>query len=289
LKEYLTLTEIQNDLREGDVSCVELVNHYLERISSNAHLNAFVDVYAEEAQQAAIRIDKKISQGTAGRLAGMVIGIKDVLSHKDHGLQAGSQILASYKAPYTATSVQRLLDADAIVIGRQNCDEFAMGSSNENSSFGPVLNAADLSKVPGGSSGGSAVAVQAGLCHASIGSDTGGSVRQPAAFCGVVGLKPSYGRISRWGLIAYASSFDCVGPIAKSIEDAAILLEIMAGADDLDSTVSSRPVPAYSKLSGWSGKARIGYIKEAIESESLAPEIRRNTWEVLNKLKGMKW
>lgn len=264
---------------------MQLVDHYLDRISSQAHLNAFVDVYAEEAKESAIRVDEKIKNGTAGRLAGLVIGLKDVLSHKGHGLQAGSQILNSYQAPYTATSVQRLLDEDAIVIGRQNCDEFAMGSSNENSSLGPVLNAADHSKVPGGSSGGSAVAVQAGLCHASIGSDTGGSVRQPAAFCGVVGLKPSYGRVSRWGLIAYASSFDCVGPITKSVEDAALILEIIAGADGFDSTVSEKPVPAYSKLPAWNGKARVGYIKETLESDSIAPEIRSNTLEVLNRLR----
>jgi len=284
LKEYLTLTEIQDDLHKGDLTCVQLVNHYLERIASNAHLNAFVDVYTEEAKEQAIIIDKKINNGTYGRLAGLVIGLKDVLSLKGHGLQAGSQILNSYVAPYTATAVQRLLDEDAIVIGRQNCDEFAMGSSNENSSMGAVLNAADNNKVPGGSSGGSAVAVQAGLCHASLGSDTGGSVRQPASFCGVIGVKPSYGRVSRWGLVAYASSFDCIGPITKSVEDAALLLEIMAGADDFDSTVSPKAVPSYSSVQAWNGKARIGYIRETIESESISPEIRQNTLDIINEL-----
>ncbi len=287
MKEYLTLTQIQNDLRDGSLTCTQLVNHYLERIAFNAHLNAFVDVYMIEAQQAALLVDKRISDGTAGRLAGLVIGIKDVLALKGHGLQAGSQILDTYKSPFTATAVQRLLDEDAIVIGRQNCDEFAMGSSNENSSLGIVLNAADNSKVPGGSSGGSAVAVQAGLCHASLGSDTGGSVRQPAAFCGVVGVKPSYGRISRWGLIAYASSFDCIGPITKSVEDAALLIEIMAGSDEFDSTVSTRSVPEYSKVSDWNGKARIGYVRETIESEAISPEIRQNTLDVLHRLKAL--
>jgi aspartyl-tRNA(Asn)/glutamyl-tRNA(Gln) amidotransferase subunit A len=285
LKEYQTLAEIQGDLREGVVTCVRLVDHYLERISSQSHLNAFVDVYSEEARESAKLIDQKLSTGNAGRLAGLVVGIKDVLSHKGHELQSASQILKSYKAPYTATAVQRLLDEDAIIIGRQNCDEFAMGSSNENSSLGPVLNAADNTRVPGGSSGGSAVAVQAGLCHASLGSDTGGSVRQPAAFCGVVGLKPSYGRVSRWGLVAYASSFDCVGPITKSVEDAALLLEVIAGADQFDSTVSQKSVPSYSSALSWNGKARIGYIKESLESESIAPSIRRNTQELLDKLK----
>lgn len=285
MKEYQTLAEIQTDLRGQVLTCVQLVDYYLDQISSQAQLNAFVDVYTEEARKEAIRVDEKIQRGTAGRLAGLIVGLKDVLSHKGHALQAGSQILKSYQAPYTATAVQRLLDEDAIIIGRQNCDEFAMGSSNENSSLGPVLNAADNSKVPGGSSGGSAVAVQAGLCHASIGSDTGGSVRQPAAFCGVVGLKPSYGRVSRWGLIAYASSFDCIGPITKSVDDAALILEVIAGADDLDSTVSKKPVPAYSTSSKWEKKAKIGYIKETLESESVAPEIRKNTLEVLNRLR----
>jgi aspartyl-tRNA(Asn)/glutamyl-tRNA(Gln) amidotransferase subunit A len=285
LKEYLTLTEIQNDLREGILTCVQLVNHYLERIESHAHLNAFVEVYSEEAFILASEIDIKIKNGTAGKLAGLVIGLKDVLSHKGHGVQAGSQILDSYIAPYNATAVQRLLDEDAIAIGRQNCDEFAMGSSNENSSFGPVLNAANITKVPGGSSGGSAAAVQAGLCHASLGSDTGGSVRQPAAFCGVVGLKPSYGRVSRYGLIAYASSFDCIGPITKSVEDAALILEIMSGSDDFDSTVSTREVPAYSQNLAWTGKAKIGYIRDTIENKSIAPEIREQTLDVLNRLR----
>ena len=285
MKEYPTLTEIQNDLRGGDLTCVQLVNHYLERIESNAHLNAFVDVYSEEALRFAADIDIKIQNGTAGKLAGLIIGLKDVLAHKGHGVQAGSQILNTYHSPYTATAVQRLLNEDAIVIGRQNCDEFAMGSSNENSSFGPVLNAADITKVPGGSSGGSAVAVQAGLCHASLGSDTGGSVRQPAAFCGVVGVKPSYGRVSRWGLLAYASSFDCIGPITKSVEDAALILEIMAGADEFDSTVSAKDVPSYTENLGWNGKAKIGYIRDTIENEAIAPEIREQTLDVLNRLR----
>jgi aspartyl-tRNA(Asn)/glutamyl-tRNA(Gln) amidotransferase subunit A len=279
LKEYLTLTEIQEDLREGGLTCVQLVDYYLQNIESSKHLNAFVEVYVDEAKEAALALDQKIASGNSGRLAGLVVGLKDVLSHKGHGLQAGSQILDTYKAPFNATAVQRLLDEDAIVIGRQNCDEFAMGSSNENSSFGPVLNAADTTKVPGGSSGGSAVAVQAGLCHASLGSDTGGSVRQPAAFCGVVGVKPSY------GLIAYASSFDCIGPITKSVEDAALILEIMAGADEYDSTVSEKEVPAYSELAEWNGKAKIGYIRESIESEAISPEIRRRTKAALDRLR----
>lgn len=216
-------------LQTGQTTCRQLVDQYLSRINEFRHLNAFTDVYTDEARQRADAVDAKLTNGTAGKLAGMVLGLKDVLSHTGHGLRAGSHILDGFTAQFTATAVQRLLDQDAIVIGRQNCDEFAMGSSNENSAFGAVRNAADPDRVPGGSSGGSAVAVQAGLCLASIGSDTGGSVRQPAAFCGVVGLKPTYGRISRRGLVAYASSFDCIGPITNTVDDAALLLEVMAG------------------------------------------------------------
>lgn len=181
--------------------------------------------------------------------------------------------------------MQRLLDEDVIIIGRQNCDEFAMGSSNENSAFGAVRNAADPSRVPGGSSGGSAVAVQAGLCLASIGSDTGGSVRQPAAFCGVVGLKPTYGRVSRWGLIAYASSFDCIGPIANTVGDAALLLEIMAGPDDFDSTVSSKPVTTYSQETLPDRPLRIAYLRDGVESPGVDESIRDATRLKLDELR----
>lgn len=277
LKYYTSLREIQEDLNDGSVSCRQLAAHYLKNIEDkNATLNAFVAVYGEEALQRAEEIDLKIAAGTAGRLAGMVVGIKDVLCYKDHGLQAGSKILDGFVSQFTATAVQRILDEDAIIIGRQNCDEFAMGSSNENSAFGVVRNAADITRVPGGSSGGSAVAVQADMCLASLGSDTGGSVRQPAAFCGLIGFKPTYGRISRWGLVAYGSSFDCIGPITKSVDDAALLLEIMAGADDFDSTVSTQPVVAYTQLlESVKSSLRIGYLREGLESEGLQPEIKQ--------------
>ncbi|GAB4028803.1 Asp-tRNA(Asn)/Glu-tRNA(Gln) amidotransferase subunit GatA [Spirosoma gilvum] len=263
-----------------------MVEQYLTRIQEAQHLNVFTEVYADEARQQADRVDQKLADGTAGRLAGMVIGIKDVLSYANHSVRAGSRILDNFTAQFTATAVQRLIDEDVIIIGRQNCDEFAMGSSNENSAFGPVRNAADTSRVPGGSSGGSAVAVQAGLCLASIGSDTGGSVRQPAAFCGVVGLKPTYGRVSRWGLIAYASSFDCIGPIANNPDDAALLLEIMAGPDEFDSTVSSKPVPAYTDASvDESRPLRIAYLRDGVESEGVDQSIREATQRTINQLK----
>jgi len=284
LESFDKLADIQEALREGRFSCEELVLEYLKRIREKAELNAFVEVYEADALERAREVDVRIKEGTAGRLAGMVVGIKDVISHKGYALQAGSKILTGYKAPYNATVVERILNEDAIIIGRQNCDEFAMGSSNENSYFGPVSNAADTDRIPGGSSGGSAVAVQAGLCHASLGSDTGGSVRQPASFCGVVGLKPTYGRVSRYGLIAYASSFDCIGPLTRSVEDAALLLEVMAGADAYDSTVSSEPVPAYSTLLNWSGKARIGYIAEGVESDAVQPEVREQMRATLERL-----
>ncbi|MFN4145809.1 MAG: Asp-tRNA(Asn)/Glu-tRNA(Gln) amidotransferase subunit GatA [Runella sp.] len=284
---YTSIATLQADLRAGIISCQQLVAYYLEQIiRHNPTLNAFVSVYAEEAQQRAIEIDQKIANQTAGRLAGVVLGIKDVLCYQNHGLRAGSKILEGFVSQFTATAIQRLLDEDAIIIGRQNCDEFAMGSSNENSAFGPVRNAADTSRVPGGSSGGSAVAVQADMCLASIGSDTGGSVRQPAAFCGLVGLKPTYGRISRWGLVAYGSSFDCIGPITHTVEDAAILLEIMAGADDFDSTVSYRPIEKYSEaMLSDKTKLRIGYLSEGVESEGVQAEIREATLATITWLR----
>ena len=271
---YRSFKALQTDLAQGKTSCANLVNYYLQNIQAKAHLNAFLEVFTEEALAQATVVDAKIKAGTAGKLAGMVIGLKDVLAYKGHKLQASSQILNGFTSLYTGTAVQRLLDEDAIIIGRQNCDEFAMGASNENSSFGNVLNDADNSKVPGGSSGGSAVAVQADLCFASIGSDTGGSVRQPASFCGVVGLKPTYSRISRYGLIAYASSFDQIGTLTHTVADAALLLEVMAGPDEFDSTASQREVPAYSQKLQVSGKRKIGYIRECLESEGLDPEVK---------------
>ncbi|SFE62571.1 Asp-tRNA(Asn)/Glu-tRNA(Gln) amidotransferase subunit GatA [Spirosoma endophyticum] len=282
---YRNFSSVQADLKTGTITCLQLVDQYLARIDENQHLNVFTEVYADEARQQAEAVDQKLAAGTAGRLAGMIIGIKDVLSYAGHSVRAGSRILENFTAQFTATAIQRLLDEDVIIIGRQNCDEFAMGSSNENSAFGPVRNAVDPDRVPGGSSGGSAVAVQAGLCLASIGSDTGGSVRQPAAFCGVVGLKPTYGRISRWGLIAYASSFDCIGPIANNANDAALLLEIMAGPDEFDSTVSSQPVASYTSATLPDRPLRIAYLRDGVESAGVDKSIRDATQLTLNELR----
>ncbi|WP_224995176.1 Asp-tRNA(Asn)/Glu-tRNA(Gln) amidotransferase subunit GatA [Cesiribacter sp. SM1] len=285
MKNFSSLSEIKASLKTGTLSCATLVEHYLKNIEEHKHLNAFLEVYTEEARLQAQRVDEKLRLGTAGRLAGLVVGLKDVLCLQDKGLQASSKILDGFISQFTGTAVQRLLDEDAIIIGRQNCDEFAMGSSNENSAFGPVRNAADPDRVPGGSSGGSAVAVQADLCQVSLGTDTGGSVRQPAAFTGLVGFKPSYGRISRWGLLAYASSFDVIGIFAKSIEDCALVLEVMAGPDEYDSTATQLEVPAYTqKLDRGNAKYKVAYIKNTLESEGLSAAVKQRTVEKLRWL-----
>jgi len=286
LRRFNSLTEVRHELTAGTTSCRQLVDYYLDNIRRKEHLNAFLEVWPEEARAQAEAIDAKLAAGTAGKLAGMVIGLKDVLAYEGHALQSSSHILDGFKSLFTGTAVQRLLDEDAIVIGRQNCDEFAMGASNETSYFGPARNEIDTDRVPGGSSGGSAVAVQADMCLASIGSDTGGSVRQPAAFCGIVGFKPTYSRISRYGLIAYASSFDQIGTLTRSVEDAALLLEVMAGHDSFDSTVSQREVPAYSQQLTPAPHYRIGYIKDCLERPGLNPEIKAATEQALEQLRG---
>jgi len=287
LKTYANLKDLQHSLFNGSLTCTDRVNDFLARIDKKKHLNVFLSVYDKEAREKALQIDSRIKSRTAGKLAGLVVGLKDVLSYKDHPVQAGSKILDGFVCQFTATAVQRLLDEDAIIIGRQNCDEFAMGSSNENSAFGPVLNDLDNTRVPGGSSGGSAVAVMADLCDVSIGSDTGGSVRQPAAFCGVIGLKPTYSRISRHGLLAYGSSFDCIGIFSKNIYDAAIVLETLAGKDEYDSTVSTQPVPSYSDelISSSEKKYRVAYMRDALESEALQPEIKESIYKKIDQLK----
>ena len=286
MKAYTHFSDIQNDLKNGTLSCVERVHFHLANIEKKKYLNAFLSVYSEEALSRAASIDQKIKNGTAGKLAGLIVGLKDVLAYKDHPLQGGSKILDGFISQFNGTAVQRLLDEDAIIIGRQNCDEFAMGSSNENSAFGPVLNDIDNTRVPGGSSGGSAVAVMADMCQVSLGSDTGGSVRQPASFCGVIGLKPTYSRISRFGLIAYGSSFDCIGIFSKSLDDVALVLEAIAGQDEFDSTVSRSSVPAYSaELKNNSDKKyRVAYIRETVESDALQKEIKETINQKITSL-----
>ncbi len=272
--EFSSIEQYHAQLQEGNVTCLQVAEHYLKRIDATKHLNAFIEVYAEEAIQRAKELDEKRKNGNpSGKLHGVVIGLKDVICYKSHKISASSNILKDFTSIYSATAVERLLAEDAIIIGNLNCDEFAMGSTNENSAYGKVLNALDETRVPGGSSGGSAVAVQAGLCMVSLGSDTGGSVRQPADFCGIIGLKPTYGRISRYGLIAYASSFDQIGIFGNTISDVAVMLEIMAGADDYDSTVSHKEVPAYSKQLSSGKKFRFAYFEEALNHPGTDPEI----------------
>ncbi len=282
-KKYVSLADIQTDIASGKITCSSLADYYLSQTEKNTHLNAFLEVFDEETRNKAKAIDEKITAGTAGKLAGMFLAIKDNICYKNHHASASSKIIENYEAVYTSTALQRLLDEDVIVIGRCNCDEFAMGASNENSAFGPVKNAADNTKVPGGSSGGSAVAVQADMCLASLGSDTGGSVRQPAAFTGTIGIKPTYGRVSRYGLMAYASSFDQIAPFTASAEDAALILSIMSGKDEMDATSSSAEVNV--SLPNTSKKYKIAYSKEAMESEGLQQEVRKAYQNLIEKLR----
>ncbi|WP_069660661.1 Asp-tRNA(Asn)/Glu-tRNA(Gln) amidotransferase subunit GatA [Arcticibacter eurypsychrophilus] len=284
MEPYIPLNVLQLKIKKGKLNLTTVVEHYLRRIQEEAHLNAFIEVYEQEALDLALTVNEKIMNGTAGKLAGMVIGIKDLICYKDHGVSAGSKILENYVSIFSSTVVERMLAEDVIIIGRLNCDEFAMGGSNENSYFGPVKNYADNTKVSGGSSGGSAVAVQAGLCMAALGTDTGGSVRQPASFCGIVGLKPTYGRVSRHGIVAYASSFDQVGPLTNSVEDAALIMEVIAGRDEYDSTSSSKPVPLYSQELTFEGKKRIAYLPETLNSEGLDPEVKALSEATIKKL-----
>lgn len=278
-----TFTEVKNALSSG-ATIVSIVEDYLNIIQEKQNLNAFLEVFDASALAKAQEVDQKLAAGNAGKLAGMVIGLKDNMCYINHKVSAASKILEGFESQYTATAVQRLLDEDAVIIGRLNCDEFAMGSSNENSAFGPVLNPHDLTRVPGGSSGGSAAAVAAGLCTAALGSDTGGSIRQPASFTGTVGMKPTYGRISRYGLIAYASSFDQIGSFTNDLADAALLLEVMAGQDPMDATSSSEPVLDYHHLVS-ENKLNIAVIKESLEMEGLQTEIRAQLETTIDALK----
>ena len=276
---------MQNALNNDTTNVVEITKTYLQNIAENQHLNAFIEVYSDEALEQARLVDEKLANCSAGKLAGMVVGIKDNLCYKNHKVSASSKILDGFESLFTATSVQRLIDEDAIIIGRLNCDEFAMGSANENTIYGTVKNPLDNSKVAGGSSGGSAAAVAAGLCLAALGSDTGGSIRQPAAFCGIVGLKPTYARVSRYGLIAYASSFDQIGPLTNNLSDAALILEVIAGKDDFDSTVSKKDIDNYSTAKFDNKPKKIAYISECLNRKGLDPEVKEFIENKIDKLK----
>jgi len=259
-----TFSQIQAELRNGQATCRQIVESYLQSIEAKRNLNAFITVFSrDKLLTQAETVDKKMKSGQAGKLAGMVVAVKDAIVVKNERNTAGSKILEDYISPYDATAVDRLKIEDAIIIGKANMDEFAMGSSNENSAYGPALNPFDPSRVPGGSSGGSAVAVAASMSTTALGSETGGSVRLPAAFCGVVGLKTTYGRVSRYGLSAFASSFDQIGPMGNNVEDTALVAQIISGHDAKDSTSSLTPVPNYlSELQKEIKGLKIGIPKE---------------------------
>ncbi len=283
MKLFSTLKEIRTAIEGGDLLLPELLEYYFSKIKENEHLNAFNEVFFHSARVQAEVVQNKIINQTAGKLAGMVIGIKDNICYINHEVTASSAMLQGFIAPYSATVIEKLIAEDAVIIGRLNCDEFAMGGSNETSYYGPVLNYADSSRVSGGSSGGSAVAVQADMCLAALGTDTGGSVRQPAAFTGLVGIKPTYGRISRYGVIAYASSFDQIGTFTKTVEDGALLIQILAGHDPKDSTSSDCP---YFKESGTVNKVKkIAVIEEMITSKALDAEIKQALLSQIDQLK----
>lgn len=271
----LDFSQSVEKIKSGKVSCVEITQAYLDKINAAQELNAFISVFENAAIERAKQIDDKIVNGTAGPLAGLVLAVKDLITLKGAPTTCGSKILSNFMSPYNATVIEKLEALDAIFIGKTNMDEYAMGSSNESSWFGPVKNPRDTERVPGGSSGGSAAAVAGDLCMAALGSDTGGSIRQPASFCGVVGLKPTYGRVSRFGLVAYASSLDQIGPITKSVSDAALLLNAIAGHDNRDSTSANVPTENYMSYLNRDVKGlRIGLPKEYF-AKGLDPEVKK--------------
>ena len=270
-------------LQSGELSLVENVKNFLSEIEKQKDINAFNFVFDDAVEQAE-KVEAKIKDGAGGKLAGMVVAIKDVLALKNHPLTCSSNILKDFESLYTGTAVQKLIDEDAVIIGKTSCDEFAMGSSNENSAFGPVLNPVDKTRVPGGSSGGSAAAVAAGLCDVSLGTDTGGSIRQPASFCGIYGLKPTYGRVSRFGLTAFASSFDSIGPFANNVEDIALVLEVISGHDTNDSTSQNIEVPEFLANLTEEKKLKVGLPKEYF-GEGLTPEVKDAIDNVIEQLK----
>lgn len=287
MKIFKSYSDLFSAIKKGETSAEAYTRFLLSEIDSKKHLNCYLESFATEAIEQAKRADQKIKSGTAGKLAGMPIAIKDVINIKGQIASCGSKMLSEYRSVYHATVIDRLLAEDAILIGRTNMDEFAMGSSNENSAFGAVKNPVDESRVPGGSSGGSAVAVAADLAITSLGTDTGGSIRFPAAFCGIVGLKPTYGRVSRFGLVAFASSFDQIGPFSHTVEDAARILEVIGGLDPKDSTSSATPNEDFTQ-----------YLKQSIQGlkiglpdeyfgEGLLPEIKDRVLTVAENLKKM--
>ncbi|MFB6257199.1 MAG: Asp-tRNA(Asn)/Glu-tRNA(Gln) amidotransferase subunit GatA [Flavobacteriales bacterium] len=279
-----SIRSVQEAVSSGSLTMKQLLEHYIANIrEKDPELNLFVELFEKEAHQRAEEVQERMEKGTHGELAGLVIAIKDNICIKDHEVTAASNILGDFTSIYDATVIQRLREADAIILGRTNCDEFAMGSSNENSRYGPSRNPIDPERVPGGSSGASAAVVKADMCLAALGSDTGGSVRQPASFCDVVGLKPSYGRVSRYGLIAYASSFDQIGPLTKNVEDAGRILSVIGGGDPSDSTCSDREVPELRKIERPENPLRLAYFTDVLEADGIDPEVKSGFEEFLER------
>lgn len=286
----LTIDEVRAGIAGGSTKATALAEAHYERIAAkDAEINSFLALSKERALAQAAKIDEMAARGEElPALAGVPVGIKDVLTMRGAPATAGSLILKGYHPPYDATAVSRLEAAGAVLLGKLNCDEFAMGSSNENSAYGPVHNPRALDRVPGGSSGGSAAAVAADFAVATLGTDTGGSIRQPAAFCGVVGVLPTYGRVSRYGLIAFASSLDRVGPFTRNVKDAATVLQVLAGQDAMDATSSDRPVGNYvADLEKPVEGLRIG-VPEEYFGEGLDPEIKAAVERVLDGLRAAK-
>lgn len=282
---YTTISEIRAKISNGEVHLAQVVKHYIHQIEQkNPEINAFISVDFEQALQQAEIIQAKIESGKAGKLAGLVIGIKDAIVEKGKIASSASKMLANFESVYDATVIERLKAEDAIIIGRTNMDEFAMGSATQFSYYGPTKNPHDLECVPGGSSGGSAAAVAAGMATATLGSDTGGSIRQPASYCGIVGLKPTYGRVSRHGLIAFASSFDTIGPLTNSVEDAALILDVISGLDENDNTSADVEKDGFLDVV----KNPVQTIKIGVPAEffgeGLDPEIRAGIEEILARL-----
>ena len=283
-----TVTEIAAALNAGDISSVELTQTYLDRITQfNGELNAYITVCADSALRQAKTADEKRAKGSNSPLLGVPLAHKDIFCTNGVTTTCGSRMLHNFVAPYDATVVEKFNDAGTVMLGKTNMDEFAMGSSNETSFFGPVKNPWDTKRVPGGSSGGSAVAVAADLCAMATGTDTGGSIRQPAAFCGITGFKPSYGRVSRWGMIAFASSLDQAGPLCKTAEDAALMTNVMAGLDKKDSTSINKPVEDYTaSLSNSLDGLKIGVPKQHF-AEGLTPGVEQTIREALKEYENL--
>jgi len=276
------LSAIQEALKNGETTVVQIAEQYLQNIEQSKELNIYIEVFSDEILEKAAELDHKINNGgSLGSLFGAIISIKDVICYKDHQVTAASKILEGFQSQYTATALQKLLDEDALVIGRTNCDEFAMGSSNENSVYGVTPNGVDPSRIAGGSSGAAAVSVQQNTCLIALGTDTGGSVRQPAAFNGMIGMKPSYSRISRYGVIAYGSSFDQIGVIGTNLDDVGLFIHTMSGEDVMDSTSSSKEVNREFQTSD---NYSFAYIDEVMNHPKLDGGIQTDSDNLLKNL-----